>query len=203
MKAQRRPDSRTAMVDAIAAFREEVRRIALALVRRELDSLGAMPLPLPHASTPTPSAASRSRTSTAPATSDAASSAATVVAEMPDESLGGEADATAHMAPVAKPWRQEGAHEAAAAPATVEPRTEPATSAVSGRKRVRWTRDAIITELASWVVKGSAVEASFVKRHGPPGLVAAALREFGRFDAALNVASLQVARLYPDGPPAR
>ena len=47
------------------------------------------------------------------------------------------------------------------------------------------------------------IDASFVKRHGPPGLVAAAVREFGRFDAALNVASLQIARLYPDGPKAR
>jgi hypothetical protein len=89
-----------------------------------------------------------------------------------------------------------------AAPAA-EPQQQTATSATSGRKRVRWTRDAIITELASWMTNGSMVDASFMKRHGPPGLVAAALREFGRFDAALNVASLQVARLNPDSPTAR
>jgi hypothetical protein len=87
--------------------------------------------------------------------------------------------------------------------AAAEPRQEAVTSATGGRKRMRWTRDAIITELASWMTNGSMVDASFMKRHGPPGLVAAALREFGRFDAALNVASLQVARLYSDGPKAR
>jgi hypothetical protein len=89
-----------------------------------------------------------------------------------------------------------------AAPAA-DPRQEATISAPRGRKRVRWTRDAIVTELASWMTNGSMVDASFMKRHGPPGLVAAALREFGRFDAALNVASLQVARLYSDGPKAR
>ena len=89
------------------------------------------------------------------------------------------------------------------APPVAEPRQERPTSATSGRTRVRWTRDAIITELASWMTNGSMVDASFMKRHGPPGLVAAALREFGRFDAALNVASLQVARLHPGEPTAR
>jgi hypothetical protein len=76
-------------------------------------------------------------------------------------------------------------------------------SAVRGGKRVRWTRESIIDELARWMVAGTAVDSSFVRRHGPPGLVPAALRIFGRFDAALNVAGLHVAKLYPDGPPAR
>jgi hypothetical protein len=76
------------------------------------------------------------------------------------------------------------------------------SSAVRG-KRIKWTRDAIIDELARWMVAGTSVDSSFVRRHGPPGLVPAALRIFGRFDAALNVAGLHVAKLYPDGPPAR
>lgn len=66
-----------------------------------------------------------------------------------------------------------------------------------------WTRDAIVSELASWLVSGTSVEASFITRHGPRGLVAAAKKTFGRFDAALNVASLQVSKMYPDGPPSR
>jgi hypothetical protein len=93
------------------------------------------------------------------------------------------------------------------APETREPAAGEGTRggpiAVKGGKRVRWTRESIISELARWMVTGSTIEASFLKRHGPPGLVPAALRIFGRFDAALNVAGLQVAKLYPDGPPAR
>ncbi|MEP6864172.1 MAG: hypothetical protein ABJE66_26335 [Deltaproteobacteria bacterium] len=61
-----------------------------------------------------------------------------------------------------------------------------------------WTRDAIINELASFLASGTTIDASFVNRYGPRGLVAATKREFGRFDAALNVASLRVAQLYPD-----
>jgi hypothetical protein len=53
------------------------------------------------------------------------------------------------------------------------------------------------------MLSGTAIDATFVTRHGPPGLVAATRRIFGRFDAALNVAALHVSKLYPDGPPAR
>ena len=80
-------------------------------------------------------------------------------------------------------------------------RAGPASSP-SGSKRVQWTREAIIDELARWMVTGTAIDAPFVKRNGPPGLVPAAIRVFGRFDAALNVAGLHVAKLYPAGPPA-
>jgi hypothetical protein len=59
----------------------------------------------------------------------------------------------------------------------------------------------VIRELAGWMVTGTAIDASFLKRHGPPGLVPAAVRIFGRFDAALNVAGLQAAELYPDARP--
>jgi hypothetical protein len=72
----------------------------------------------------------------------------------------------------------------------------------TGRKRA-WTRDKIVSELATWLVSGTTIDAAFVTRHGPPGLVAATRRVFGRFDAALNVASLHVSKMYPDGAPAR
>jgi hypothetical protein len=49
--------------------------------------------------------------------------------------------------------------------------------------------------------KGTVLDASFLTRHGPPGLVAATRRVFGRFDAAMNVAALHVSKLQPDGPP--
>jgi hypothetical protein len=68
---------------------------------------------------------------------------------------------------------------------------------------VPWTRETITNELATWMLSGTAIDATFVARHGPPGLVAAARRVFGRFEAALNVAGLHVSKLYPDGPPER
>ena len=94
--------------------------------------------------------------------------------------------------PVAAPEapREPAAAAAAAAPAPA-----------NGRKRSPWTREAIIEELASWMASGTAIDAAFVARHGPPGLVAATRRIFGRFDAALNVAGLHFSKLYPDGPP--
>jgi hypothetical protein len=47
------------------------------------------------------------------------------------------------------------------------------------------------------------LDASFLTRRGQAQLVAAARRIFGRFDAALNVANLHLASLYPDGPPTK
>ncbi len=81
--------------------------------------------------------------------------------------------------------------------------SEPATAPQPTSAKRSWTRDAIVSELATWLMSGTAVEASFLMRHGPRGLVAAAKKTFGRFDAALNVASLQVSKMYPDGPPDR
>jgi hypothetical protein len=83
------------------------------------------------------------------------------------------------------------------------PAPAPGEPATTGRKRVPWTREAIINELATWMLSGTAIDATFVSRHGPPGLVAATRRVFGRFEAALNVAALHVSKLYPDGPPER
>ncbi|HEY0251640.1 MAG TPA: hypothetical protein VGC41_08940 [Kofleriaceae bacterium] len=82
----------------------------------------------------------------------------------------------------------------AAKPAPPEPAPVSAPAKIQ-----KWTRDTIADELAKWLVSGTEVDASFVKRHGPPGLVAASKREFGRFEAAMNVAALRVAVLYPDG----
>lgn len=100
------------------------------------------------------------------------------------------------------PAGMEAAPQTSAPAAAAGTRAGPA-SVASGSKRVRWTRETIVDELARWMVAGTSIDASFLKRHGPPGLVSAALRIFGRFDAALNVAALQVAKLYPDGPPGR
>jgi hypothetical protein len=97
-----------------------------------------------------------------------------------------------------KPERAKAAGKPSArAPSRRAPAPEP-----SGRGRAQWTRDAIIDELATWMASGTVIDAAFVTRHGPPGLVAAARRIFGRFEAALNVAGLRVSQLYPDGPPA-
>jgi hypothetical protein len=81
---------------------------------------------------------------------------------------------------------------------------QPQLGLLTGRRgRVHWTRDTIVTELAAWLLGGTAFDAAFMTRHGPKGLVAAARRVFGRFDAALNVAALHNAKLYPEGPPTR
>lgn len=84
--------------------------------------------------------------------------------------------------------------EVAAAPA-------PVAAAPAAKKKRGWTRDEVIDELATWLLSGTTVEASFVKRYGRPGLAAAAKRLFGRFDAALNAANVALAQKYPDGPP--
>jgi len=50
----------------------------------------------------------------------------------------------------------------------------------------------VIEELSSWLLSSKNLDAAFLKRHGPRGLVAAAKRFWGRFDAALNAANLAV-----------
>jgi hypothetical protein len=78
------------------------------------------------------------------------------------------------------------------------------SSLLAGRRgRIHWTRENIVSELAASLLGGTAIDAAFMTRHGPKGLVAAARRVFGRFDAALNVAALHNAKLYPEGPPTR
>jgi hypothetical protein len=88
------------------------------------------------------------------------------------------------------------------APETRETRDR-SVPAAGARRRTAWTREHIVEELANWLMSGTKIDAPFLTRHGPAGLVAATRRVFGRFDAALNVAALHLSQLYPDGPPAR
>jgi hypothetical protein len=87
-------------------------------------------------------------------------------------------------------------------PAAEDAAPKPAAAPTKGG-RVPWTRETIVSELASHMTSGTEIDAAFLTRHGPPGLVAAARRVFGRFEAAMNVAALHFSNLYPDGPPAK
>ena len=176
----RHSDPRAALTDVVAQFQDEIRQLALAaareILRQELDR--------------------RLTRLAAPARRRAL---------------------LAQVEPIApRPPAREPPREVAAAPAEPAAREPAATSTAAngpgngrvegrgeGKKRSPWTREAIIEELASWMASGTAIDAAFVARHGPPGLVAATRRIFGRFDAALNVAGLHFSKLYPDGPPSR
>jgi hypothetical protein len=87
-------------------------------------------------------------------------------------------------------------------PTPPSPAVQDATAIRAGRKPT-WPREAIIEQLVMFLVGKTAVDAAFISRHGPRGLVAAARKTFGRFEAAMNVASLRVSQLYPDGAPGR
>jgi len=178
----RRSDSRTALTDEVQRFQDEVRRLAFAVVRELVkQEIERKRSKLPAAK-PRVRAANRSA---APAAAPAATPVAAAVA----------------TAPATPPVTA--ASPAPAAPVAAQAPGQPAEPATTGRKRVTWTREAIINELATWMLSGTSIDATFVARHGPPGLVAATRRIFGRFDAALNVAGLHVSKLYPDGPPGR
>lgn len=86
----------------------------------------------------------------------------------------------------------------APAPATPD---RPAVPTPGTRTGAPWTRETVIHELATWLASGTVIDAAFMSRHGPKGLVSSTRRLFGRFEAALNVAALHVSKLYPDGPP--
>jgi hypothetical protein len=86
----------------------------------------------------------------------------------------------------------------AATPATAPPAVTDPTPA-RGRPGA-WTRESIISELVAWMSRGRMVDAQFVRRHGPRGFATAAHRIFGRIDAALNVASIELSKLQPNGP---
>lgn len=100
----------------------------------------------------------------------------------------------ASRAAAPRPPRGRRRRAAAAAPvaAVAVAAVAPAPAEPAARKR-GWTREQVVAELGQWILGGTVVEASFVKRHGAPGLVAAAKKHFGRFEAALNAASLAVA----------
>jgi hypothetical protein len=54
-----------------------------------------------------------------------------------------------------------------------------------------------------WPVRETTIEQAVVTRHGPRGLEAATRKIVGRFDAALNVAGVEVAIRSPDEAPGR
>lgn len=183
-----RSDHRPALAEEIDRFQADIRRLAFEAVRELIK------LELQRRSAKSPSARQRAAAPKPPAAKPRRSSR---TASPPAPIPAPPAALEAAPAPAPPP-------AAAAPPPSPAPTTPaPGEPAATGRKRVPWTREAIINELATWMLSGTAIDATFVSRHGPPGLVAATRRVFGRFEAALNVAALHVSKLYPDGPPER
>jgi hypothetical protein len=197
----RRSDNRAALTDEVARFQSEVQRLAFAAIRavlkQELDRRLAKLQPTRQR------AASRGRPGSAVVPAPVRTRA-----RPPAPPAGGPERVPRTRDTVRDTVTARDAVTArdtvtAVEPAAVKTREQPPDPPAGGRKRVPWTREAIINELASWMLSGTAIDATFVTRHGPPGLVAATRRVFGRFEAALNVAGLHVSKLYPDGPPTR
>jgi hypothetical protein len=182
----RRSDERAALTEAVARFQAEVRQLALATVQAIIKQELERKLELERKVAKRTPARSRGRASARTDASAPTRSRDTSAPAATGEQL---------TLPIGSPA------DAPATPST--PPQQPTATATGTRKRVPWTREAIINELATWMLSGTAIDATFVRRYGPPGLVAAARRVFGRFDAALNVAGLHVSKLYPDGPPQR
>lgn len=197
----RRSGSRTALDDEVARFQAEIQRMAFAAVRavieQELARRRAEPEPArPRKARPAQPARPQLELG---------------FAQEPQRQLElplaqhAAADVAPRAGSLAETQREgepAGAPDAAVVPATVTPEHPPGLPA-GARGRARWTRDSIISELATWMLSGTAIDAQFMTRHGPKGLVAAIRRIFGRFEAALNVAALHNSKLYPEGPPAR
>jgi hypothetical protein len=181
----RHSDPRAALTDEVARFQAEIRRLALAaaheILRQELDRR------LTRLAAPARRRALLARSESAEPAARSAPSAPRPAAREPARDAAPPAAAPTAREPGATPAPAEG----------------PGNGRGEHKKRSPWTREAIIEELASWMASGTAIDAAFVARHGPPGLVAATRRIFGRFDAALNVAGLHFSKLYPDGPPSR
>jgi hypothetical protein len=170
----RHSDARAALTEEVARFQADIRRLALAAVREIVQQELERRL--------TRLAAGARRRA--------------VLTREPAKPRESAAPQPAPAAPIAA-----AGSSVPTAPDTAQ--RDAAASTGNGRKRTPWTREAVIEELASWMASGTAIDAAFVARHGPPGLVAATRRIFGRFDAALNVAGLHFSKLYPDGPPTR
>jgi hypothetical protein len=206
----RRSDKHPALTEEVARFQDEVRRLALAAVRaiveQELERRRAKAPPARTAPARRGAQASRQTSlpffapSAAPSSSSSAASSSAASSAQPAAAPSTGSDGAASAGTEAPGTSQAAPGSSQAAPGT--PQAAPGTPA-GNRKRVPWTREAIINELATWMLSGTAIDATFVQRYGPPGLVAAARRIFGRFDAALNVAGLHISKLYPDGPPNR
>jgi hypothetical protein len=196
----RRHDSRTALHDVIARFQAEVHRLALAAARTVIEQELARRRARLEPARPRKVRPARP---TARQLELGLEQAPRRQLELPLASQAAPEAAPRTGGP--EPRREDepaAAPDAAVAPATVTPGPQPGLPS-GGRGRARWTRDTIISELATWMLSGTAIDAQFMTRHGPKGLVAAIRRVFGRFDAALNLAALHNSKLYPEGPPAR
>jgi hypothetical protein len=197
----RRHESRTALDDAIARFQAEVQRLALAAARAVIEQelarrRGGLEPARPRKGRPAQPAARQLELGfeQAPRSQLELPLASQAVPEVAPRA-GSSAEPQHEGEPAGDP-------AAAVAPATGTP-APPAGLPAAGRGRTRWTRDTIISELATWLLSGTAIDAQFMTRHGPKGLVAAIRRVFGRFDAAVNLAALHNSKLYPEGPPVR
>jgi hypothetical protein len=196
----RRSGNPAALTDEVAQFQAEVRRLALAAVRviiqQELDRRPAKP----------EVARQRKRQPARPPKRKPARQPTPQLelefAQTPEPQLELPLARQAEIQPEGNAAGAIDSPDAPVVPAPGTPEAAPSSPA-GGRKRVPWTRESITSELATWMLGGTVIDAQFMTRHGPPGLVAAVRRVFGRFEAALNVAALHVSKLYPDGPPAR
>jgi len=93
-----------------------------------------------------------------------------------------------------------------AEPAIPEPSpsdTSPSNPATETPSRRSWTRERVVTELATWLLEEPGIDAATLTRRGQGTLANWARRLFGRFDAAMNAANLRLAELYPEGPPSK
>jgi hypothetical protein len=195
----RRSGGHAALGDAIAAFQAEIQRLAFAAVRTIVEAEIARRQAQPGRTRPR-----KGRPAHHPGGQRdlGVNQAPRRQLELPLARFA--APDAARLADFPVETRAEGERSGELAPALATPTGEPQPSVpTGGTGRPRWTRETIISELATWLLSGTAIDAQFVTRHGPRGLVTAARRIFGRFDAALNLAALHNAKLYPDGPPAR
>ena len=198
----RRSGNPTELAGAIAAFQAEMQRLALAAVRAVVEEEIARRRARPERARP------GKRRPTRPVGRQLelgfAQAPPRQQLELPLARLAGP-DAGLHPESQVKAQPElegAGASDAAIAFATAT-EDQRLSLPVDGRGRPRWTRESIVAELATWLLSGTAIDAQFLARHGPRGLVTAVRRVFGRFDAALNLAALHNAKLYPEGPPVR
>ena len=183
-------DSRAALTEEVARFQDEVRQLAFAAIREILEQ--ELERRLARLASAQPARPGRG------ATGGRGPRARQLPARARQQPAATRPREQPPAATVQEP-ATDGAGEQTAADKPPQQLPPP-----SGKgKRMQWTRESIISELASWMASGTSIDAAFVTRHGPPGLVAATRRIFGRFDAALNLAGLHLSKLYPDGPPER
>lgn len=220
MKRFERGD-RSAMAELIVAFEAELQQLALAaareILKQELDRRSRAatsaraapataktraPAPAPARSTPAPRPSVRKRTPAPEANQHEQLTLAPPQPEAATEqltlSLPQSAPAAAPESS-AEPRTDEPSAAVVRDPAAVAPEPPPMRTKVRGR--VSWSREGIIHELASWMSKRTTIDARFLRRYGPRGLVAATRREFGRFEAALNVVNLHMAKQNQSNPP--